>query len=312
MRNNILNRSALLGLGLCAGLAAVAGCSGQSDSGTAVLVPEPNSVSTKAPAGGGTAAPAASSTAAPGKAEATASTAPVKAEGWGTLKGKVLFAGDPPAPKALREQGKAEKNPEICAKDAPIMSERLVVDPASKGVKFALVYLPKPSVVNEDAKKEAAARKLVFDQKGCVFEPHVVGLMSGVPITLKSSDSANHNVNVKLRNSPFNQTIASGASFPFTPKDAERTPGQVVCDIHPWMTSWWMVLDSPYFAVTDAQGNFEIKNAPAGTQKVVVWQEAVSKGGFVTAPSGKDINITPGGTTEEDFTIDPTKLLPGS
>ena len=38
-----------------------------------------------------------------------------------------------------------------------------------------------------------------------------------------------------------------------------------------------MVLDIPYFAVTDDKGNFEIKNAPAGTQKVVVWQEAVTR-----------------------------------
>jgi hypothetical protein len=136
--------------------------------------------------------------------------------------------------------------------------------------------------------------------------------MAGVPITLKSSDPANHNVNVKLKNSTFNQTVAGGQSFPFTPSAAERTPGQVVCDIHPWMTSWWMVLDSPYFAVTDEKGNFEIKNVPAGTQKVVVWQEAVTKGGFVTPPSGEDINIKPNDTTTKDFTIDPTKLLSGN
>jgi plastocyanin len=312
MWTNILNRSALLGLSLCAGLAAVAGCGGQSDSGTAVLVPEPNSLSTNAPAGGGTAAPAASTTAAPGKAEAAASAAPVKAEGWGTLKGKVLFSGDAPAPVILQEQGKAAKDPNICAKDASIKSERLLVDPASKGVRFALVYLPKPTAVNEDAKKTAASAKVEFDQKGCIFQPHVMGLMSGVEVTLKSSDPANHNVNVKLKNSGFNKIVAQGAVIPFTPTAAERTPGQIVCDIHPWMSAWWMVLDNPYFAVTDAQGNFEIKNVPAGTQKVVVWQESVAKGGFVTAPSGKDINIKTGGTTEEDFTIDPTKLLPGS
>ena len=63
-----------------------------------------------------------------------------------------------------------------------------MVDPASKGVKYALVYLPKPTAVNEDAKKAAAAAKVEFDQKGCVFEPHVLGLMTGVPVTLKSSD----------------------------------------------------------------------------------------------------------------------------
>ena len=73
-----------------------------------------------------------------------------------------------------------------------------------------------------------------------------------------------------------------------------------------------MVLDSPYFAVTDEKGDFEIKNVPAGTQKVVVWQEAVAKGGFVTPSSGDDITIKANDTTSKDFTIDPTKLLPGS
>ena len=313
MFNCSVSRPALWGLSLSAALAAVTGCGGQSDTGTAVLVPEPNSVSTKAPAGGSSApAPSTSSAAAPSAAATSPSSAPVKAEGWGTLKGKVVFAGDAPALKPLVEQGTAEKNPDVCAKDSPIKSERLVVDPATKGVKFALVYLPKPTAVNEDAKKAVADRKLVFDQKGCVFEPHVLGLMAGVPITLKSSDPMNHNVNIKLKQSGGNPTVAGGASLPFTPSAAERTPGQIVCDIHPWMSAWWMVLDSPYFAVTDEHGNFEIKNVPAGTQKVVVWQEAVAKGGFVTAPSGEDITIKASDTTEKEFSIDPTKLLPGS
>ena len=71
--------------------------------------------------------------------------APVKAEGWGTLKGQVVFGGDPPTPKVLAEKGKAAKDPEVCAKDAPLVSERLVVDGATKGVKNVLVYLSKPT-----------------------------------------------------------------------------------------------------------------------------------------------------------------------
>jgi hypothetical protein len=133
-------------------------------------------------------------------------------------------------------------------------------------------------------------------------------MMAGVPVILKSSDSINHNVNVKLKNSPFNQTVAGGQSFPFTPASPERTPGAVVCDIHPWMSSWWMVLDHPYFAVTDDKGYFEIKNAPAGTQRVVVWQEAA---GFVTPPSGEDVTLKANDATVKDFTIDPGKLRQG-
>ena len=55
------------------------------------------------------------------------------------------------------EKGKAAKNPEICAVKSPIVSERLVVDAATKGVKNVIVYLPRPTAVNDDAKKAAAA-----------------------------------------------------------------------------------------------------------------------------------------------------------
>jgi plastocyanin len=305
-----IRRPALLSLSLSAALAvAVAGCGGQpSDSSTAVVVPPANSLTNKTTASA-EAAPAAGASA-PAAAASTASTSPVKAEGWGTLKGQIVFGGDPPPAAILQEQGKAAKDPNVCAKDAPIKSERLVVGDG-KGVKFAIVYLPKPTAVNEDAKKAAAAKKVEFDQKGCMFEPHVLGLMAGVPITLKSSDPLSHNVNIKLKASTSsNQTISGGQSIVFTPTAKENTPGQVVCDIHPWMTAWWMVVDNPYIAVTDDKGYFEIKNVPAGTQRVVVWQEAVANRGFVTPPSGEDVTIKANDTAVKDFTIDPSKLLP--
>ncbi len=301
-------KCAVFGLSLAATLAAaLAGCGGgMPESSDAVAVPEPNVSLTNAPAaktGAGTpAAGAASST-------TTAEAAPVKAEGWGTLKGQVVFGGDPPAPGVLVEKGKAAKNPEVCAKDSPILSERLVVDGATKGVRNVFVYLPRPTAINEDAKKAAAGATVVFDQKNCTFEPHALGLMSGVPVEFKSSDPLSHNINVKLKNSTFNSLIGAGASIKFTPSAPEHIPGPVVCDIHPWMAAYWMVLDHPYIAVTDAKGNFEIKNVPAGTQKVVVWQEAV---GFVTASSGENVTIKANDTTAQSFTIDPAKVRPAS
>ena len=68
-----------------------------------------------------------------------------------------------------------------------------------------------------------------------------------------------------------------------------------------------MVLDNPYFAVTDAKGNYEIKDVPAGTQKVVVWQEAV---GFVSAPSGDAVTVKADGDTAHDVKIDAGKVKP--
>ena len=224
--------------------------------------------------------------------------------------GDAQGAGHPGGQPARREgplaaQGKAPKDPEVCAKEAPIPNERLVVDAASKGVKNVLVYIPKPTAINDEAKSAASQVEVVFDQKNCIFEPHVLGVMNGAKVQVKNSDPVNHNVNSRLRNNGFNSLLAGGQTIARPIEAAERSPGEVTCDIHPWMRAWWMVLDSPYFAVTDAQGNFEIKNVPAGTQKVVVWQEAAK---FVTPTSGQDVVIKPDDTTTVPFTIDAGKV----
>jgi plastocyanin len=289
---------------------ALSGCGGASpDSSEAVVVPERGAnVPTVAPA----AAPNATA-AAPGPAStapaAASTSAPAagKAGGWGTLKGQVVFDGNPPTPAVLEEKGKAEKDPQYCAKDAPIASERLLVDTSTKGVKNVLVYLPRPTAVNEEAKSAAASTKIEFDQSKCVFIPHVLALMTGSKIEIKSSDPVNHNVDAKLSKNPiFNQILASGQSFPLTLAAPER-PSLVICDIHPWMQAWWLVLDNPYFAVTDEKGNYEIKNVPAGNQKVVVWQEATQ---FVTPPSGEEVAIAADAPTTKSFKVDASKVKP--
>ena len=307
-----IQKPIVAGLGLATTLlVSAAGCGGNAtQTDDAVVVTDPSAtVATSgtapaSPAGG--AAPAhtatASSTAAP-----PASSAPAgKAGGFGTLKGQVLLAGNPPAAGVLFAQGKATKDPEVCAKEGAIPNERLVVDAASKGVKNVLVYIPKPAgPISDEAKSAASQAEIIFDQENCVFEPHVLGVMNGAKVQVKNSDSVNHNVNSRLRNNGFNTLLAGGQTIARPIEAAERAPGEVTCDIHPWMRAWWMVLDSPYFAVTDAQGNFEIKNVPAGTQKVVVWQEAAK---FVTPTSGQDVVIKADDTTTAPFTIDAGKV----
>jgi len=298
-----------LGLGLAATLLFCAsGCGGKgTESGDAVVVPEPNA---NVPTVGSTETTPATGTATTPAATSKAAPAAVKAEGWGTLKGTITLKGNPPEPKVLADQGKASKDPTVCAKDTPIKSERLVVDGASKGVKNVLVYIPKPSAVNEEAKSNVQSAQIVFDQKNCTFEPHVLALMEGVKVDLKNSDPVNHNINSRLKNNGFNKLLSGSQEMPQPIVAPERSPGEVTCDIHPWMKAYWLVLDNPYFAVTDEQGNFEIKNAPAGTQKVVVWQEAVAPSGFVTAPSGDALELKANDTTTKNFEIDAGKLRP--
>src|SRR5262249_25020073 len=78
-------------------------------------------------------------------------------------------------------------------------------------------------------------------------------------------------------------------------------PTSYSCSIHTWMKGWIGTFSHPYFAVTDADGNFEIKNAPAGKFRLMVWQEKV--GWVIINPKdaqdrGKVIDIKAGGTTD--------------
>ncbi|MBV8269158.1 MAG: hypothetical protein JO252_22780 [Planctomycetaceae bacterium] len=298
---------ACLGLFALVGLAA--GCGGkEQEADEAVVVTEPGKeVPTASSPAASTTAPAAST---PAAATPSTPAAPAKAEGYGSVKGQVTFNGNPTAPKELVAKGQAPKDPAICAKDAPIESERLIIDGGTKGVKNALVYIPKPNgKVSEEAISAVKQAKVEFDQKHCSFEPHVLALMAGTEVDLKNSDPINHNINSRLKNNQFNKLISGGQSVPNPIETAERTPGQLTCDIHPWMSAYWMVLDNPYFAVTDDKGNYEIKDVPAGAQKVVVWQESV-QGGFVTPGSGDVVTVKANDTTTKDFKIDAGKVRP--
>jgi plastocyanin len=229
----------------------------------------------------------------------------VKAEGWGTLKGKVVFDGAAPEVQILVAKGDANaKDSAVCAKEA-IKSEKFVVDGGSKGVKNVLVWINKPTAINPEAKSAVAMATAVFDQKGCVFEPHVMGMMVGATVNIKSSDPVPHNVNSKVDNNVLNQAIAANSSTPFKPAAAARQPGLVVCDIHPWMNAYWLVVDHPYFAVTNEKGEFEIKNVPAGTQKIVVWAEATK---YLTPTAGKEINIKPNDVTTEEVKVQASQV----
>ncbi|HEV3164488.1 MAG TPA: hypothetical protein VGZ22_10720 [Isosphaeraceae bacterium] len=286
-------------------LLALAGCGGGSKSDEAVTLPsDPLATNTAPASSSGTTAPPATGT--PAATNAPAPAAPAGgAEGWGTIKGRVVFDGTPPEAKVLDTKA---KDPEVCGK-VTVKSERLVVDPESKGVRYAFVYIPKPTATNPEAKSNAESATHEFDQKNCTFVPHALATIKGAKITLKSSDPINHNINAKLRsNATFNSVLTANQVVTYDPTAPERAPVEVVCDIHNWMKAYWLILDSPYYAVTDEKGNFEIKNVPAGSQKLVVWQEATA---YVTPSSGEAITVKANDTTAvPDIKIEPAKVRP--
>jgi hypothetical protein len=231
---------------------------------------------------------------------------------FGTLKGRLVWGGDQVPPvKVLEEKGKAEKDPNVCAKDQPILSRELVVDPETKGIAYAFAYISRPKGANPEAVKEllAAKPKVEIDQKNCEFLPYLTPMHQEQTLIVKASDPGlNHNVHVNAFQNPgLNQNVVAGAQLELH-LVAERLPIKINCDIHPWMKSYVMVFDHPFFATTGKDGSFEIKGVPAGTQNLVLWQENV---GYANPGAGRGmpVTVTAGGATDVGvITLDPAKV----
>jgi hypothetical protein len=229
---------------------------------------------------------------------------------FGSIKGRLLWGSDTaPEPKISQKQGQAEKDPTVCAKDAPIFDSELTVDPATRGVRYAFAYLVKPNGSNAAAVKELVEKtpKVVIDQTGCVFIPHAVAMHQDQELVLKSSDPVNHNVNVTpFVNQSFN--ILLPANGVLTKKlVAEKRVIPMKCDLHTWMKARIMVFDHPFFAVTEKDGSFEIKGVPAGAQNLVILHDS----GYVTprGASGMTVDVAAGKATDVgEVKLDPSKI----
>lgn len=210
--------------------------------------------------------------------------------GWGTLKGKFLFNGTPPTPKALL----VNKDTQICAPgEHPVFSESLLIDPATKGIANVVIFLRKANRVHESAQGEGG--NVLFDQEKCVFKTHILPMTVGETMEIKNSDPIGHNTKIDGKaGNAFNQTIPADENFLFRPRAEESLPISVSCSIHPWMQAYLLPRKDGYVGVTDEDGTFEIANLPAGEElEFQVWHESAKGpgGGLVLeTPESKKLN----------------------
>jgi plastocyanin len=117
---------------------------------------------------------------------------------------------------------------------------------------------------------------VVLDQKGCRYVPHVLGIQVGQPFEILSSDNTLHNVHAMPEsNREFNkahQLAGIKHTHVFSTREV-MVPFK--CDVHKWMTAYVGVLDHPFYAVTGADGAFELKGLPPGTYTIEAWHETL-------------------------------------
>ena len=127
-----------------------------------------------------------------------------------------------------------------------------------------------------DKKFDPPKDHVVVDQRKMAFIPHVVAVQQGTTVEFLNSDPVGHNVywpsvsgNKKLSHNLG--TWPKGEKKPFQFNDLGTA--SLLCNVHPEMSGYVVVVPTPYFAVTDKDGNFEIKNIPAGKYTLKTWSE---------------------------------------
>ncbi len=219
--------------------------------------------------------------------------------GYGHLEGQIVFAGNAPNLPPLVAMGAQVKDAAICAAN-PVPDNSLLVDPKTNGVANVFVYLRSAPENVHPKLAPVPAKPAVFDQKGCSFEPHALFVRSGQEVAVYSQDACAHNTHTyPIKNDAVNFLLQPKPPKPEiiparNTKASEILPIQVKCDIHPWMSAYWLILDHPYATISAADGKFRIENLPAGEHSFRVWHERagyLERSLKVTIEDGKTTTI---------------------
>jgi hypothetical protein len=184
----------------------------------------------------------------------------------GTISGSVKWSG--PMPRKL--QFPVTKDVAICDPNSRKTTDmdRLIVGPQG-GVANTVVYLKD---IASGKAFDLPEQRRHLDQHTCRYIPHILLVAAGTELTMTSSDATLHTIHMDgaaTFNLPF--------PFPNRPNSRVMTQPGVIhmrCNGgHDWMNAEMMVVQHPYYAVTDDTGGFQLSNVPPGTYQIVAWHE---------------------------------------
>jgi plastocyanin len=133
-----------------------------------------------------------------------------------------------------------------------------------KPVAEAVVWLDAPGA----PKRQAPS---TLDQRNLTFSPRVLAVQTGTRVVFPNHDRVFHNVFSHHDGKVFDlgtYPVGAHKDIPFDKPGLSR----IFCNIHPQMAAYVMVVDTPYFAVSDENGDFVIKNVPPGSYEYHAWR----------------------------------------
>jgi len=185
-----------------------------------------------------------------------------------TVNGTVTFDGKVPAIKPLA----MDADP-ACAKkhSKPVPNEMLVLG-SGNTMGNILVWVSKglPSGKSFPVPKTP----VTLDQNGCVYQPHVMGIMVGQTYRILNSDGVLHNIHTLPKVNPsFNKGMPATLKEATTVFNKPEDVFHIKCDVHPWMSAYIAVFTHPFFSATGPDGKFNITGLDPGTYEITAWHE---------------------------------------
>jgi hypothetical protein len=197
--------------------------------------------------------------------ESPAAPTPIDPATVGEVTGRITFMGTPPVPQQIN----------------------MDQDPACEQKSHGAVYAedgqvnPNGTLPNAFVYVKAGAEKYVFappsdpavlDQNGCMYKPHVLGIMAGQILKIVTSDDTTHNIHpMPQNNREWNMSQLPGAAPLLQRFKHPEVMIPIKCNQHPWMRAWLGVVLNPFFAVTGGDGTYTLKGLPPGDYTIGVW-----------------------------------------
>jgi len=222
------------------------------------------------------------------------STGSVNAAAEGKITGTVKLDGAAPHMKGID----MSKDPYCVAQHAnsPVHLENVIVG-SGGGLENVVLYISEGLSAGEAS--EVPSAEPVFDQKGCMYTPHVLAMDVNQKFKVLTSDQTTHNIhplpNPMTGNIPWNKSQPPGAPPIETSWKAEEVAIPVKCNIHPWMHGYFVVVKGPY-GTTDANGSYSISGVPPGNYTVTAWHEEYGT-------QTQKVTVTAGKPGAADFTF---------
>ena len=206
-----------------------------------------------------------------------------------TVTGKISFEGKAPERTPVKMNADA-----VCAQQhtTPVMAENVIVN-ANNTLKNVFIYVKKGL---EGKKFDVPVEAVSITQEGCMYRPHVFGMMATQPLKIINADPTLHNIHaMPTINSQFN--IGQPVKGMETEKTFDKPEVMVhfKCDVHPWMSAYVGVLEHPYYSVSGDDGTFSLKNLPPGTYTIEAWHEQLgtqTQEVTVAAKESKELTFT--------------------